>query len=137
MRKKDYRQKSGRLKKLIRGLEESLSQAAAAAEEEEIKTLIESDETLSEQHRRLCTVDGIGDKTAVKMIVVTKGFTDFTDVRKFYCHAGVAPFSYSSGSSIRSQNRSRSGRTRASKPFYTWRLWSLPPDVKGNCMIIM
>ncbi|OAV74873.1 Transposase IS116/IS110/IS902 family protein [Bacteroidales bacterium Barb7] len=100
MRKKDYRQKSGRLKKLTRGLEESLSQV-----EEEIKTLIESDETLSEQHGRLCTVDGIGNKTAVKMIVVTKGFTDFTDARKFCRHAGVAPFSYSSGSSIRSQNR--------------------------------
>ncbi|OAV67344.1 Transposase IS116/IS110/IS902 family protein [Bacteroidales bacterium Barb6XT] len=100
MRKKDYKQKSGRLKKLIRGLEESLSQV-----EEEIKTLIESDETLCEQHRQLCTAEGIGDKMAVKMIVVTKGFTDFTDARKFCCHAGVAPFSYSSGSSIRSRNR--------------------------------
>ncbi|OAV65907.1 hypothetical protein Barb4_03151 [Bacteroidales bacterium Barb4] len=88
MRKKDYRQKSVRLKKLIRGLEESLSQV-----EEEIKTLIQSDETLYEQHKCLCTAEGIGDKTVVKMIVVTKGFTDFTDARKFCCHAGVAPFS--------------------------------------------
>ncbi|OAV66787.1 Transposase IS116/IS110/IS902 family protein [Bacteroidales bacterium Barb6XT] len=39
------------------------------------------------------------------MIVVTKGFMDFTDARKFCYHAGVAPFSYSSGSSIRSRNR--------------------------------
>ncbi|OAV69050.1 Transposase IS116/IS110/IS902 family protein [Bacteroidales bacterium Barb4] len=104
IRKKDYRQKSGRLRKLIRGLEESLSQAAAE-EEEEIKILIESDETLSEQHGQLCMVEGIGNKTAVKMIVVTKGFTDFTDARKFCCHAGTAPFSYSSGSSILSRNR--------------------------------
>ncbi|OAV65245.1 hypothetical protein Barb6XT_02492 [Bacteroidales bacterium Barb6XT] len=86
MRKKDYRQKSGRLKKLIGGLEESLSQV-----EKEIKEVIESDETLYEQHRQLCTAEGIGDKTAVKMIVVTKGFTDFTDARKFCCHAGAAP----------------------------------------------
>ncbi|OAV72332.1 Transposase IS116/IS110/IS902 family protein [Bacteroidales bacterium Barb6] len=67
--------------------------------------MIESDETPYEQHKRLCTVEGIGDKTAVKMIVVTKGFTDFTDARKFCCHAGMAPFSYSSGSSIRSRSR--------------------------------
>ncbi|OAV65105.1 Transposase IS116/IS110/IS902 family protein [Bacteroidales bacterium Barb6XT] len=100
MRKKDYRQKSGRLKKLIKGLKKSLAQV-----EKEIKELIESDETLYEQHKRLCTAEGIGDKTAVKMIVVTKGFTDFTDARKFCCHASVAPFSYSSGSSIRSRNR--------------------------------
>ncbi|OAV68135.1 Transposase IS116/IS110/IS902 family protein [Bacteroidales bacterium Barb4] len=39
------------------------------------------------------------------MIVVTKGFTDFTDACKFCCHAGAAFFSYSSGSSIRSRNR--------------------------------
>ncbi|OAV67125.1 Transposase IS116/IS110/IS902 family protein [Bacteroidales bacterium Barb6XT] len=100
MRKKDYRQKSGRLKELTRGLEKSVSQA-----EEEIKNLTESDETLYEQHKRLCTAEGIGDKTAVKMIVVTKGFTDFTDARKLCCHAGVAPFSYSSGSSIWSRSR--------------------------------
>ncbi|OAV63387.1 Transposase IS116/IS110/IS902 family protein [Bacteroidales bacterium Barb4] len=100
MRKKDYKQKSSRLKELIRGLEKSIYQV-----EKEIGEVIESDETLYEQHKRLCTVEGIGDKTAVKMIVVTKGFTDFTDARKFCCHAGVAPFSYSSGSSIRSRNR--------------------------------
>ncbi|OAV63249.1 Transposase IS116/IS110/IS902 family protein [Bacteroidales bacterium Barb6XT] len=100
MRKKDYKQKSSRLKELIRGLEKSIYQV-----EKEIKEVIESDETLYEQHKRLCTAEGIGDKTAVKMIVVTKGFTDFTDARKFCRHAGVAPFSYSSGSSIRLRNR--------------------------------
>ncbi|OAV63953.1 Transposase IS116/IS110/IS902 family protein [Bacteroidales bacterium Barb6XT] len=97
MRKKDYRQKSARLKELIKGLKKSICQA-----EKEIKEVIESDETLYEQHKRLCTAEGIGDKTAVKMIVVTKGFTD---ARKFCCHADPAPFSYSSGSSIRSRNR--------------------------------
>ncbi|OAV73993.1 hypothetical protein Barb7_02578 [Bacteroidales bacterium Barb7] len=69
MCKKDYKQKSSRLKELIRGLEKSICQV-----EKEIKELIESDETLYEQYKRLCTVEGIGDKTAVKMIVVTKGF---------------------------------------------------------------
>jgi transposase len=41
----------------------------------------------------------------VKVIVETNAFRDFTDARKFCCHAGVAPFSYTSGSSIRSRNR--------------------------------
>ncbi|OAV68256.1 Transposase IS116/IS110/IS902 family protein [Bacteroidales bacterium Barb6XT] len=57
------------------------------------------------RRRTFCTAESIGDKTAVKMIVVTKGFTDFTDARKFCYHAGAASFSYSSGSSIRSRNR--------------------------------
>ncbi|KAA6316924.1 hypothetical protein EZS27_032839 [termite gut metagenome] len=30
---------------------------------------------------------------------------NFTDARKFCCHAGLAPFSYTSGSSIHSRNR--------------------------------
>ncbi|OAV71830.1 hypothetical protein Barb4_00348 [Bacteroidales bacterium Barb4] len=68
-------------------MEKSVSQA-----EEEIKNLTESNETLYEQHKRLCTPEGTGDKTAVKMIVVTRGFTD---ARKFCCHAGAAPFSRS------------------------------------------
>ncbi|OAV67498.1 Transposase IS116/IS110/IS902 family protein [Bacteroidales bacterium Barb4] len=76
------------MKELIKGLEKSICQA-----EKEIKEAIGSDETLYEQHKRLCTAEGIGDKTAVKMIVATKGFTDFTDARKFCCHAGAAPFS--------------------------------------------
>ncbi|OAV73114.1 Transposase IS116/IS110/IS902 family protein [Bacteroidales bacterium Barb6] len=85
------------MKELIKGLEKSVSQV-----EEEIKNRTESDETLYEQHKRLCTVEGIGNKTAAKMIVVTKGFTD---ARKFCCHAGAVPFSFSSGSSIRSRSR--------------------------------
>ncbi|KAA6305475.1 hypothetical protein EZS27_042872, partial [termite gut metagenome] len=40
-----------------------------------------------------------------KVIVETNAFRDFTDARKFCCHAGLAPFSYTSGSSIHSRNR--------------------------------
>jgi transposase len=60
---------------------------------------------LSNQHKLLCSIDGVGEKTAVKMIVETNAFKDFDNARKFCCHAGVAPFEYSSGSSIRSRNR--------------------------------
>jgi transposase len=38
------------------------------------------------------------------MIVETNAFRDFDNARKFCCHAGVAPFKYTSGSSIRSRN---------------------------------
>jgi transposase len=100
MDKEDYQRKSQRLKNLIEGLNESIGQV-----EQEIRDLIESDPTLSAQLKLLCSVDGVGEHTAVKMIVVTNAFKDFQDPRKFCCHAGVAPFSYTSGSSIRSRNR--------------------------------
>jgi transposase len=96
----DYAKKSKRLKKLIKDLE-----AGIAEIEKEIQRLIERDDTLSNQHKLLCSVDGVGDRTAVKMIVETNAFKDFDNARKFCCHAGVAPFQYSSGSSIRSPNR--------------------------------
>ncbi|KAA6341197.1 hypothetical protein EZS27_010976 [termite gut metagenome] len=69
------------------------------------KEIIDQDETLSRQLKLLCSIDGVGERTAVKVIVETNDFRDFTDARKFCCHAGVAPFSYTSGSSIRSRNR--------------------------------
>ena len=100
MSKEDYEKKSNRLTKLINELEARISEI-----EKEIDELITADETLSNQHKLLCSIDGVGDKTAVKMIVETNAFKDFDDARKFCCHAGVAPFKYDSGSSVRSRSK--------------------------------
>lgn len=100
MDKDDYKHKSKRLEKLIDELREAIEQI-----EKEIQQIIDNDPTLSNQHKLLCSVDGIGERTAVKMIVETNAFQDFQDPRKFCCHAGVAPFSYTSGSSQRSRNK--------------------------------
>lgn len=100
MDKDDYKKKSKRLTGLINELNEAIEQI-----ETEIQRLIDNDENLSNQQKLLRSVDGIGDRTAIKMIVETNGFQDFKDARKFCCHAGVAPFSYTSGSSQRSRNK--------------------------------
>jgi transposase len=100
MSKDDYQKKSKRLKILIKNLNDAISII-----DKEIKYLIECDETLANRHRLLCSVDGVGERTAIKMIVVTNAFRDFINPRKFCCHAGVAPFSYTSGSSRYSKNR--------------------------------
>jgi len=100
MDKDDYKKKSKRLKGLIKELTEAITQI-----EKEIQKIMESDEIFSNQHKLLCSVDGVGEQTAVKMIIETNAFQDFTNPRKFCYHAGVAPFSYTSGSSQRSKNR--------------------------------
>jgi transposase len=100
MSKEDYAKKSKRLKTLIKELNDVIEQI-----EKEIQRIIDKDDTLSNQHKLLCSVDGIGDRTAIKMIVETNAFKDFTNPRKFCCHAGVAPFEYTSGSSQRSKNK--------------------------------
>lgn len=45
--------------------------------------------------------------TAIAFLIYTQDFTAFDNGRQFACYAGVAPFEYTSGSSIR-------GRTKVS-----------------------
>jgi transposase len=100
MDKDDYKKKHKRLKGLIDDLNQAILQI-----EKDIQKMINSDEVLSNQHKLLCSIDGVGEQIAVKMIVETNAFKDFKNPRKFCCHAGVAPFSYTSGSSQRSKNK--------------------------------
>jgi transposase len=99
MSKEDYTDKSKRLKRVMKHLEKSIAEL-----EQKISRLIQTDEVLKRQHELLCSIDGVGKQTAVKMIVATNAFKDFATGRQFCCYAGVAPFSYESGSSIRSRN---------------------------------
>jgi transposase len=71
--------------------------------EEHIDRLISSDARLSHQQELRCSIDGVGRQTSLKTIVEANAFRDFDTVRKCCCHAGVAPFKYDSGSSIRSR----------------------------------
>jgi transposase len=66
--------------------------------EESISKLIEADQQVSEQ----CKI------TALNIIITTGEFKRIQEAKKFACYAGVAPFEYSSGSSIR-------GKTHVSK----------------------
>jgi transposase len=100
MSEADYLKKSQRMVRQIDGLELSIAEI-----EREIEALINGDDVLRRQHELLLSIDGVGTQTAVKMIVETNGFKDFANARKFCCHAGVAPFKYDSGSSVRSRNR--------------------------------
>jgi transposase len=95
-----FKAKKRRTQRLIKELEASL-----AAIDLEISELIDKDPHCKQQYQLLTSIDGIGKQVAVHTIIETKGFTRFTDPRKFACHAGVAPFKYFSGSSIRSTNK--------------------------------
>lgn len=76
--------------------------------EKQISQLIRADEKLCELFGQVTSVDGVGMVTAVEIILNTNErsaarFEDITDPKKFACHAGVAPFTYSSGTSLRSK----------------------------------
>ena len=71
--------------------------------DDEIQVLVESDGKLKHQTELLKTVDGVGDKVAVRMVVLTMAFTRFETPRQFNCYVVLAPFRYISGKSIYSK----------------------------------
>jgi transposase len=69
--------------------------------ESKMREIIKQEPKLKRQFELIKSIKGVGEKTAIYFIVATKGFKVFTSARKLACYAGVAPFEYSSGSSIR------------------------------------
>lgn len=95
-----YRKKTKRMKGLIQEL-----QAAIDAITAEMEKIIGSTEVLARQMELLMSIDGVGKVVALNVIIETEAFSRFDNPRKFCCHAGVAPFSYTSGSSQHSKNK--------------------------------
>lgn len=73
--------------------------------ESKIKEIIKSNNQLSKQAQLIRTIPGIGEQTSVYLLIATKGFTAFKNWRQFACYSGVAPFEYSSGSSVRGRTK--------------------------------
>ena len=69
--------------------------------EAEMNKIIKASEQLKKQYKLIVSIKGIGNQTALFMIVTTNGFTKFAS----YCC--IAPFLNTSGISIR-------GRTKVS-----------------------
>ena len=73
--------------------------------EDKIKQIIQSNQELQKQFTLVKSIPGIGDQTSLYFIIATKGFSSFPNWRKFACYCGVAPFEYSSGSSIKGRTK--------------------------------
>ena len=73
-----------------------------------MEAIIESDKRINNNFKLLTSITGVRLIVASVIISTTGNFTNFTDHRKYACYCGVAPFEYSSGTSIR-------GKTKVSK----------------------
>ena len=73
--------------------------------EERMQDIIQSNQEIKQQNELIQTIPGVGPQTAVYLIITTKCFKAFDNWRKMACYAGVAPFEYSSGSSIRGRTK--------------------------------
>ena len=94
----DFKHKSSRWKKVIKTIDEQINAIDA-----EIEALIEADPVLTRQKELLVSIDGIGERIAINMIAITGGFTRFQNARQFCCFAGLSPYKYDSGTSVRSK----------------------------------
>lgn len=54
---------------------------------------------------RLCSIPGIGKRTAIFLIVLTRGFERFENSRQLISYFGLNPTTHQSGSSIRGSSR--------------------------------
>ena len=98
MSKQDYTMQRSMWKNILKVLQKQLDNI-----ETRIDDLIAASDTLTHQVELLKSVDGIGQRIAVAMVVCTDAFTRFDNARQFNCYAGMAPFVYTSGKSIHSK----------------------------------
>jgi transposase len=73
--------------------------------EERMDAIIGSMPEWENNFNLIISVRGIGPVIARYMLIYTENFTRFANYRKFSCYAGIAPFEYSSGSSVKGRTR--------------------------------
>ena len=98
MSKEDYAMQAKIWKSIVRELQRRLYDVDKRVDE-----LVAANERASHQVELLKSVDGVGQRIAVAMVVCTDCFTRFENARQFNCYAGMAPFTYTSGKSIYSK----------------------------------
>lgn len=82
-----------------------VSTADISAIEKEMMTLIMGNPELKKNYDLLITITGIAIVNAIMMILCTNNFEGITNARSMACYCGVAPFEYSSGTSVRGKTK--------------------------------
>ena len=85
---------------LIKSIEKQLK-----AIEMKMDELLKADQKLKEQSERIQTIPGVGKVLSLLIITKTQGFNLINNPRKMACYAGVVPFEYQSGTSLRFKPR--------------------------------
>lgn len=73
--------------------------------EQNLSKVVENNPVLKGQFDLIVSIKGVGPQTALTMIAITHAFHRFPTWRKFACYAGVAPFPYQSGTSIKGKTK--------------------------------
>lgn len=87
-------------KKMIEHLNEQIRNV-----EDRIDAIINSMPQWKTNFNLITSIRGVGPVIARYLIIFTENFTRFANYRKFACYAGIAPFEYASGSSVKGRTR--------------------------------
>ncbi|WP_177236768.1 transposase, partial [Spirosoma endophyticum] len=90
----------GNVKKSLSALKEEQK-----AVEMQIHNLIQADARLKELFDLMVSIPGVGPVIATELLLATNEMQSINEPKKLACHAGVAPFEYRSGSSIRGKTK--------------------------------
>ena len=123
-------------KQLAKNCQASLKAINADLEnaEKQINMLIQGDDRLRELFGWITSVPGVGHAIAAEVLVATNEFKAINDPKKLACHAGVAPFEYRSGTSVRGKTRvSQHARLRLKSLFHLGAMSSI--RTKGELQI--
>lgn len=72
---------------------------------EAIQAIVKQNAQIKGTYDLCVSVPGVGPQTAIYLIIKTRCFTKFKSWRQLACYAGIVPFDYSSGSSIKGRKR--------------------------------
>ncbi len=73
--------------------------------DKQIAQIIKNDDDLRKNHELATSVKGIGLIVSSYILVTTSNFSNFSSARQYCCYSGVAPFEYTSGTSIKGKTR--------------------------------
>lgn len=70
-----------------------------------LKACLQEDEDLQRKAKLIQSVPGIGQQTAVYLLIISRGMNSFATARELACYSGCAPFEHRSGASVRGKTR--------------------------------
>lgn len=92
-------------KKALKKIEGMISYLSAQIDDMQTELDSLALEYFEEQKKILTSIPGIGNKTAIMLIVITNGFKNFEDVRQLVAYVGLAPRIYTSGTSVNGKTK--------------------------------
>lgn len=104
MREMDLEQQACIIEKACQGSIATLEKDIKAVEKE-LERIVQQDKKLKHNYQIVRSVRSVGLVTTLYLLVYTHNFTRFSSSKKLASYSGIAPFSYSSGTSIRGKNK--------------------------------